>query len=404
MRRHRTTTALSLSLVLFFLATMVMQPRSLAQDQKAVSTTEDRPITEQVVEGGGFTRDPNKIGRNDSVTFTSDQSFDRGTFEDGLAAPEEPVSSEPTEGTGDEAVGTPTAIIIGNPSLPGGVDHIAAGTGTRNAGYGTIRLRGVPAGATIVRAWLYWGTVYANPAPTSATARFNGTLVTGQRIGAPTAEPCWLFQNASFAAYRANVRPLLVAGTNSDYKITNLASAVTNGRDPFVCAPPFPIPATPASEGATLLVIYSHSSVPSAARTYIHQGPALVTGNTTVTNNLNPLVPAHTIVKQTRFGADGQVGCSLFSVGFLNGEMTALGPNTASLVQIKGPGSALNTNSDWNGYDGASLNQLWDTQTDQFSGINGQANIIPNGVAQYVVRYTGVGDCFISVAHVLTVK
>ena len=401
MRRHRTTTALSLSLVLFFLATMIMQPRSLAQDQKAISPTDERPISDQVVEGGGFTRDPNKIGRNESITFAEDQSFDRGTFEDGIAAPEEPV----TDGGSDDVSANPTAIQpIGNPSLPGGVDHVAAGTGTRNAGYGTIRLRGVPAGATIVRAWLYWGTVYANPAPSTATARFNGTQVTGRRFGPTTAEPCWLFQNASFAAYRANVRPLLVAGTNSDYKITNLASAVTNGTDPFVCAPPFPTPATPASEGATLLVIYSHSSVPSAARTYIHQGPALVTGNTTVTNNLNPLAPTHTVVKQTRFGADGQVGCSLFSVGFLNGEMTSLGPTTASLVQIKGPGSGLNTNSDWNGYDGVTLNQLWDTQTDSFGSVNGQANIIPNGVAQYVVRYTGVGDCFVTVAHVLTIK
>jgi hypothetical protein len=381
---------------------MIVQPHSLAQDQKALQADE-RPITEQIMEGGGFTRDPSKISKNEYVTFAADQSFDQATFEDGFAVPEEPML-DPSDSTADDTAIAPTAIIGVNPSLPGGVDHAAAGTGTRNTGYGTIRLRGVPAGATIVRAWLYWGTVYRNPAPSSATARFNGSLVTGRRIGAPTPEPCWLFQNASFAAYRANVRPLIVAGANGDYKVTNLASVVTNGTDPFVCAPPFPTPATPASEGATLLVIYSHSSVPSAARTYIHQGPALVTGNVTVTNNLSPLVPAHTVVKQTRFGADGQVGCSLFSVGFLNGEMTSLGPNAASLVQIKGPGSGLNTNSDWNGYDGVSLNQLWDTQTDAFGSVNGQPNIIPNGVGQYVVLYTGVGDCFVTVAHVLTVK
>lgn len=385
MRRHRTITYFSLSIVALFLATLILQPHSLAQFDKTGP-----------MEGGGFTRDPNKVNAQTSVTFTQDQSFDRAEFEEGVVAPEEPTE-EPIEAA-------PAVIIAPNPSLPGGVDHAAAGTGTRNAGFGTIRLRGVPAGATVVRAWLYWGTIYASPVPGSATANFNGNSITGQRLSATTAEPCWLFQNARFAAFRANVRPYLTGAVNGDYKITGLASAVTNGTDPFVCAAPFPIPATPGSEGATLLVIYSHKSVPSTARTYIHQGPTLVTGNTTVTNNLSPIVPTHTVIKQTRFGADGQVGCSLFSVSSLNGEMTAIGPSAAVLTLIKGPGSTLNTDSDWSGDDGASMNQLWDTQTDGFSSVNGMTNIIPSGASQYVVRYTGVGDCFITVAHVLTAK
>lgn len=41
--------------------------------------------------------------------------------------------------------------------LPGGLDHVAAGVGTRNAGYGTIHLQGAPDGAVAVRATLYWG-------------------------------------------------------------------------------------------------------------------------------------------------------------------------------------------------------------------------------------------------------
>jgi len=391
MRRKRTTTAFSLSLVALFLATLIIQPRSLAQQKIPVDETAAAAPTE----GQGFTTDQEKINSKESCDFPQDQSFDKADFEAGIVPVEDPDSTSlPTA-----APATP------NPVLPGGVDHAAAGTGTRNAGFGTIRLRGVPAGATILRAWLFWGTVYALPVPTSASATFNGTTVTGQRINAPTLEPCWLFNNAKFAAFRANVKPLIVAGANSDYRITGLASAITNGSDPFVCAPPFPTPPTPGSEGATLLVIYSHSSVPASARTYIHQGPTLVTGNTTVTNNLNPVVPNHSVIKLTRFGADGQVGCSLFSAGFLNGEMTLVGSSTASrMFQIKGPGSTVNTNSDWNGGDGTSLNQLWDTLTDAFGSVNGVTNLIQTGSAQYIVQYNGVGDCFVTVAHVLTAK
>ncbi|MFY9556796.1 MAG: hypothetical protein WAV47_18950 [Blastocatellia bacterium] len=391
MRRNQGTTAFSLSLVALFLATLIVQPRSLAQTQLDKSFP---------VEGGGFTQDPSKLSTKESVDFPQDQSFDKFDFENGLVAEEpEPVPAEPAPAEPASAV-----AITPNPTLPGGVDHVASGTGTRNAGFGTIRLRGVPAGATVVRAWLYWGTVVRLPVPNTASANFNGTTVTGRKINASTPEPCWLFQNANFVAYRASVRTLLNAAVNADYKVTQLASAVTNGTDPFTCAPPFPTPATPGQEGATLLVIYSHSTVPNAARTYIHQGPALVTGNTTVTNNLNPLVPSHSIIKQTRFGADGQVGCSLFSVGSLNGEMTAIGPNLGAMLQIKGPGSTVNTNSDWNGGDGLTLNQLWDTQTDTFGSVNGITNILPTGSARYFVQYTSIGDCFVTVAHVLTAK
>ena len=397
MRRITTTAAFSLSLVALFLATLIVQPHSLAQ-QKLPS--DDTALAATPTEGQGFTSDQNKIGAKEFFDFPQDQSLDKADFEEGKIPVDEPF--DPAPGTDPGAA--PAAAITPNPILPGGVDHAAAGTGTRNAGFGTIRLRGVPTGATILRAWLYWGTVYALPVPNTATATFNGTTVTGQRVNAPTLEPCWLFANAKFAAFRANVKPLIAAGINSDYKVTRLASAITNGTDPFTCAPPFPTPPTPGSEGATLLVIYSHSSVPASARTYVHQGPTLVTGNTTVTNNLSPVAPNHTVVKQTRFGADGQVGCTLFSVGALNGEMTHIGPNLGALLQIKGPGSTLNTNSDWNGGDGSPLSQLWDTQTDAFGSVNGVTNIIPNGSAVYLVQYTGVGDCFVTVAHVLTVK
>jgi hypothetical protein len=391
MRRHKTTTIFSLSIAVLFLATLVIQPHSQAQ------------FTRDVLEGGGFTRDASKINAKEEVTFLQDQSFDKEDFESGTAAPEDTLEGGPVEAT-DPADARTSSVIIGNPSLPGGVDHAAAGTGTRNAGYGTIRLRGIPVGAVIVRAWLYWGAVLATPIPTTANVTFNGTTVTGKRLSVTTPEPCWLFPSARFAAFRANVRPLIAAGINADYRITGLASAITNGTDPFICAPPFTAPPMPAQEGATLLVIYSHKSIPASTRTWIHHGPVLVTGNTTINHGLSPVVPTHSVIKQTRFGGDGQIGCSLFGVALLNGENTLLGPNAFSLTQVKGPGSTINEDSDWSGHDGVSLNQLWDTHTDAFGSVNSVTGLIPAGSAGYVVQYTGVGDCFVTVAHVLTAR
>ena len=203
MRRNRTTAAFSLSLVALFLATLIIQPHSLAQQKLPADET---ALAATPTEGQGFTTDPNKINTKESFDFPQDQSLDKADFEDGKVPIDEVEPVPGTDPVADPAAATP------NPTLPGGVDHAAAGTGTRNAGFGTIRLRGVPAGATILRAWLYWGTVYALPVPNSATAIFNGTTVTGQRINAPTLEPCWLFNNAKFAAFRANVKPLIVAG------------------------------------------------------------------------------------------------------------------------------------------------------------------------------------------------
>ena len=166
----------SLALVALFLATLIVQPRLMAQNlQQQISLLNQ-------FEGGGFTTDPKKLGSRESVGFTQNISLERADFESGLV----PLDDE-------AVVAAPTLVISPNPILPGGVDHAAAGTGTRNAGNGTIRLRGVPVGATLLRAWLYWGTVFANPVPTTSTAIFNGTTVRGNRINAPTAEPCWLF-------------------------------------------------------------------------------------------------------------------------------------------------------------------------------------------------------------------
>src|SRR4051812_26377326 len=57
-------------------------------------------------------------------------------------------------------------VSFKNVAIPiqGGIDHVVAGVGTRNSGNGVIRLRGVPAGSTLLSAVLVWGEIAAPPA------------------------------------------------------------------------------------------------------------------------------------------------------------------------------------------------------------------------------------------------
>jgi hypothetical protein len=69
---------------------------------------------------------------------------------------------------------------------------------------------------------------------------------------------------------------------------------------------------------------------------------------------------------------------------------------TINGVQIKGPGSPFNGDSDWNGADGVPLNQLWDTQTSGLDSVSG------GGMPNYTVNYVANGDCIEPSVHVLT--
>ena len=317
-------------------------------------------------------------------------------FKDGESLDKASVEADPTtpDDTADTTALTasPTATKVYRIPVPlnGGLDHVANGVATRNAGFGTIRLRGAPNGATRVRAFLYWGEIIAGPAiPLTQNVVFNGVLVTGNLIGV-SAPPCW--PGGFFVAYRASVIALIAPAINGDYRVSGLPSSVVDGRDPWLHAP-VPAP-TPLSEGASLVVVYAHPSVPVAARVFINHGAVMFFGGVGINNPLPAPVPPYGTLKHTRLGADGQVLFSTFASAPITSETTFL-----QAVQIKGPGSGFNTDSDWNGADGGPLNQLWDTNTSSLFG-----NPIPPGAVNYVVRYISNGDCIVAVAHVLSVK
>lgn len=285
---------------------------------------------------------------------------------------------------------------------PGGIDHLAAGTGTRNAGYGTIRLRGVPPGATPASAFLYWSTIQTNgPIAFNQTVLFNGAAVTGSFIGSAP-QPCWN-SNGITVAYRASVLGLLNPGINSDYPVGKLPSNLTNGQNPWGLAGGNTT--LPLSQGASLVVLYSHQSVPTGTWVQIHHPitqTTQVSGTFNYTHLLN-LPIAQAAVKHTRIAADGQVGGGLANSNGTTNERTFIaGPGGTPFVQIKGNGSygQGSEDSDLNGDDGVPLNQLWDTQT-----MNIPNTIAPGpAVTSYQVRYAAQGDCVIPEVHVLTAR
>lgn len=298
--------------------------------------------------------------------------------------------------------------------LPGGIDHAVAGVGTRNSGQGVIRLRGVPPGATLLSAVLVWGEIAAPPALNPYNVTFGpdcgaAAVVPGTPTPFPTnpaPQPCWN-PAGQFFAYIGNVTGQIVGGINGDYRIRGLRSAIVNNRCPWAdsaCAGPGN--ALVLSEGASLIVFYSHPCIPKAAQLYVDLGPRMFSGGHSVVHaTVPPINGALANLKHSRIGADGQVGvanCGLRSIPSVSDERTFIeNPATAGSIQIKGDVGGLNRDSDWNGYDGEPLNKLWDSHTDVFA--NGNFLALGGGLS-YRVRYAAQGDCIVWVVHILGVR
>jgi hypothetical protein len=273
----------------------------------------------------------------------------------------------------------------------------------RNMGSGTIRLRGIPSNALVLRAFLYFGLICeTGGCPATVDGDFEGRTITLSKVGT-AANPCW--GSGDIAAYRADVTGLMPSTStrgshriaNGDYQLTGFPSGERTGSTPWQGTP-----ARPLAEGATLLVIYRHGSTPSGSRVYIHEGvESLLGANAVLTNTLalSPAGPAPVSTAiLTRFGADGQTGEAPAAFPDLTGEKTYVGPSPAALTQIAGPGSTRDLDSDWNGADGGAIAQLWDTRTTDVTGL------IPSGASSYAVRYTTGFDCLTTIGYVLQLE
>jgi hypothetical protein len=270
-----------------------------------------------------------------------------------------------------------------------GQDHVAGGIALRNQAGGEIALTGAPPGAQLVSAYLYWGVIGTEPPGVASNlyhkVMLNGFLVQGTLIGA-TLQPCWLGEGY-FYSFRALVTNRLAPAINGRYDIDPLlpAASVKDGRGSWHDEPAALVP--PLAAGASLVAIFSHPSLPSAARVYLHDGAQLITGAATFSHALSPPLPASTVLRHTRIGADGQnqvFGSPTLPI------TTALGrvlPSLENWQAIRGPGSPVDAAPDWQGSDGPSSTRLWDTQTTVLT--RGRTDLLA-GDTSYEVGYVSV--------------
>jgi hypothetical protein len=166
-------------------------------------------------------------------------------------------------------------------------DVVSAGVGLRGVGSGDITLSGVPAGAAVFRAYLYWATLGSANTFTSPT--LNGEQVQGQLIGT-SGDTCWGVQH-NFV-YRAEVTGLVDGG--GTYSVAGLPDDLEAGND---------------SQGASLVVIYQDASAPFR-NIIVHDGAVSLDFNTTnYTDVIQGFVPDDPITDAhiTYLIGDGQI-------------------------------------------------------------------------------------------------
>ena len=265
---------------------------------------------------------------------------------------------------------TPALVKFQSFSLQGG--YAAGGVGMRNRGFGHISISGIPFGSTIYAAYLYWDILGgAVPDSTFSQGEINGQQITGQLV-ATGGDPCW--GNSANFAYRAEVTSFVTG--NGTYSLTNFASGMTDGTDPWMASSP------PMMEGASLVIIYENSSSPPTT-ILIYEGAALASGNT---DNLLEVT------------IDGFTASSTFSA-----TTTFIGADGQAADE---PGSTFNGNFlptvGWDGndpQDGPAFSQgnLWDTMTTNVTSL------ISPGDTNATATVQGGPDCLVWVAQVFSI-
>jgi hypothetical protein len=145
-------------------------------------------------------------------------------------------------------------------------DYAVAGVGLRGTGdatgfaTGNINMSGIPSGAVVIGAFLYWETIESTPLPSSSDGFFQGYPIQGKPVGTGSS-PCWSSGGGTGSSngsktlrvYRADVAPNLVINgafqTNGTYQV-RLHDSGSNGAG------------TPLTEGASLVIIYRTLTAP----------------------------------------------------------------------------------------------------------------------------------------------
>jgi hypothetical protein len=223
---------------------------------------------------------PNVVGMTQAAATTSITGTDLvlgtvSTASSDSVASGSVISSSPAGGTfvnvGSAvqllvSTGTPTPpppnplSLLNNYFVTG--DYASAGVTLRGKGHGGIATgtitipsstanpsatQGVPDGADIIDAYLYWETLENTPSPSSTSGTFNGYAITGQQIGKDAAYTDGSF-SGTLRVYRANVNGYLPVATNG--------SGIRYASGAFTVSLQDGGAALPLTEGASLVVIY----------------------------------------------------------------------------------------------------------------------------------------------------
>jgi sugar lactone lactonase YvrE/phosphotransferase system HPr-like phosphotransfer protein len=163
--------------------------------------------------------------------------------------------------TGQAPPPTPNPLSFENNYFVTG-DFASAGVSLRGTGVGGIATgtitipdsttspgvsQGVPDGADIIDAFLYWGTLESTPSPSASSGTFLGYPITGQQIGSDLPNYTDGTFTGTLRMYRADVNTYFPIGANG---VRFASGAFT------VSLPDSGGTALPLTEGASLVVIY----------------------------------------------------------------------------------------------------------------------------------------------------
>ena len=152
-------------------------------------------------------------------------------------------SSDPVAVTDARFVTAYDALLQG-----GGVTSEGVGLARRRGAPSAdaIRLGGVPPGATVARAFLYWTTIGS----ADATVRLNGRAVNGQLVGT-SSDTCW--ELGANRVYRANVTRMVPG--NGTYWVSGVGNQGAGD-----------------GQGASLVVAFGRLAADTATRVVIRDG------------------------------------------------------------------------------------------------------------------------------------
>lgn len=203
--------------------------------------------------------------------------------------------------------------VVGGVGLRGLGDMTGFATGTINIpDVNSVPAAGVPAGADIVAAFLYWETVEkTQSAFAGQQGFFNGFPITGTILGNPNAPTSWSSGGCggssngttTLRAYRADVRPFLNVDANGkilgngSYSV-KLADSGSNGGG------------TPLTLGASLVIIYRVLSPAVPLNSVVLYDGAVAPSNSSSTMSQQMVgfyqAAASPVVKITHIVGDGQ--------------------------------------------------------------------------------------------------